>query len=695
MAIHWQIPFVSLRSGTAYTVNVYDADYTGNPITLIGGVEPFSTEEDGDDDPFAPVRAQSGHLRIVDTGYAADGTTPFNWKDFVPATAAASPVTLTHVSGGSTVVDWQGFIQSQDYSGTLYGNPQERDFPVYCALSLLEAQEPSTTDLDKHNFAWLLNYAISTIETLSSNAVGFDTFIIQGNQDAQFWLLKQFSMMNFMEENDDPDAEITPQYNLFEIMEDTMKFWGWTLRSQGRNIFLTCHDDLTEPKFVRMTRANLQSMAGGALAGTNNVDFITATLSGDIFASTDNDDFKRRGPSKVVVQADCNEQDTLAEFAPPSVRETFESSGYGWVAGDEPGTGYYTTTQRGWFDSLLMSGTSTNYGGFCSRQIYSSAESDSPTKADIMAIWQGYTYGQPVIKIQIKKHYKFAGGSLKISGDVYDGAKKWPNSDENDFLLWHIGIGETYETAKWYYISVNNSGWIYHGWQTTQETVTSIVNSSGFKGVGKFFSGSLSGVSVEYPGIPLEAGLEGYIFIDILGMNYEYTLQAAHFEVANLKVEYSREETIIPSNINTTSKARVMAKDRVSTFEYKATNNNGTGEEWNADCIFASDNNMEYGYGLIVNTDGTYMDKVRYGHDLSGDDQDTEEHPEQHLADRVAAFWATSKRQVTTELRTDAIPAITPIHKVTLDSTTFYPTAISRDWRDDVTILTLLEARTS
>ena len=49
MNIKWQIPFVSL-SGTAYTINVYDANYSGSPIILEGGAQPFTTDEDGDDE---------------------------------------------------------------------------------------------------------------------------------------------------------------------------------------------------------------------------------------------------------------------------------------------------------------------------------------------------------------------------------------------------------------------------------------------------------------------------------------------------------------------------------------------------------------------------------------------------------------------------------------------------------------------
>ena len=85
MAIHWQIHFKSLRVGALATVNIYDADYTGDPIPLKGGAEPFVTQEDDDEDIFTPVRTQSGYIRIVDDGKDANGNA-FNWKDLVPST---------------------------------------------------------------------------------------------------------------------------------------------------------------------------------------------------------------------------------------------------------------------------------------------------------------------------------------------------------------------------------------------------------------------------------------------------------------------------------------------------------------------------------------------------------------------------------------------------------------------------------
>ena len=123
--IHWQIPFKSLRTGILYTVNIYQNNYSGSPVILNGVANPFTTQE-ADDDAFALLRTQTGYLRIFDDGKAVSNNAEvaFNWKDLLPSTDTDRPVTLTHISGQSTVIDWQGFLQAQNFSGALYGNPQ-------------------------------------------------------------------------------------------------------------------------------------------------------------------------------------------------------------------------------------------------------------------------------------------------------------------------------------------------------------------------------------------------------------------------------------------------------------------------------------------------------------------------------------------------------------------------------------------
>jgi hypothetical protein len=101
---------------------------------------------------------------------------------------------------------------------------------------------------------------------------------------------------------------------------------------------------------------------------------------------------------------------------------------------------------------------------------------------------------------------------------------------------------------------------------------------------------------------------------------------------------------------------------------------------------------MVYGYGLLMNPDGSYMDNVPYGNNS--------EQPEQHLANRVTAYWAQAKRMLSPDLIANAnissgtVMDISPRHKVTIAGTVCHPIAIDHNWRDDVVSLILLEMPT-
>jgi hypothetical protein len=186
-----------------------------------------------------------------------------------------------------------------------------------------------------------------------------------------------------------------------------------------------------------------------------------------------------------------------------------------------------------------------------------------------------------------------------------------------------------------------------------------------------------------FSAVPVEDNLYGYLFIEFEGCDGVGGLE--HFEIANFSLEFSREKTVIPTDWGDTTRARTMTQKRQDTIKYTAKNNNGNLNIWNANCIFATDNNAEYGYGLLMTADGGYFGKMRFG--------GVEKFPEQHLADRVAAYWATSKRVVIGELDDDnnIVNEISPRHVTELDGSVFYPIAIAHDWRDEKKVLTLIE----
>ena len=96
-------------------------------------------------------------------------------------------------------------------------------------------------------------------------------------------------------------------------------------------------------------------------------------------------------------------------------------------------------------------------------------------------------------------------------------------------------------------------------------------------------------------------------------------------------------------------------------------------------------NNMLFGYGVIMNANGSYFKGFQYV------EHGSLVFPEQHLANRVVNYWQEARRRFEVELRSNTIADITPKHKTTIDGTTGYPIAISHDWRDDITKLTILE----
>lgn len=680
MAIHWKIPFKSLRTGTLYTVNIYDASFSGTPVVLKGGASPFSTEENEDEDQFAPIRTQSGSIRIIDDGKDASGNALATgwWKQMVPVNDTDRPVTLTDGSGN---VVWQGFMQAQNFGAELYEPTQEREFPVQCCLSVLAATQVSTTEAQLCNFAYLLRYIFNSVPSHS-----FTSFVIQGGADAQQWLLKRIDWHNFL--NDNADNDVEPKYNLYEILEDVCQFWGWTARIYKQTIYLTCADDTAETTFLTLTPANLDTMAAGGTAGTTSAGYSTATISGDVFASTDNSDYKQRGPNKATVKADVNKEEIIAQFAPASVRHALEANGWTWVQqSGEDLTGYFETNSViGSFTSEILDGTSHDTrGGYSRRQIYSSKEADKPFEGDMFLINNtGYDATQfiqaPAISIVTKKAMAFSGGSIVLSGDVYFGAKP---CDVSELPQMFIGVGISPDgnraNARWWYIRYLQTRVIDYGWSTAGDVryFAAGVNA------GKLKSCKLPLSNTDFDAIPIIGDLYGFVHVDIYGFLSGFN-PIDQFQIANFAIEFSRDTIDIPTSPDVV-RPRVVLVERVSTQNYTATNTNQTHEEWNADCIFASDNNMEYGYGLIMNANGSFMEKAQYGGVANS------QHPEQHLANRVATYWASSRRKIIADFRTNTIPEVSPQYKLTIDGTQLHPIAISRDWRNDVVRLSMLE----
>jgi hypothetical protein len=386
-------------------------------------------------------------------------------------------------------------------------------------------------------------------------------------------------------------------------------------------------------------------------------------------------------------------------FAPQSVRFLMEENGYVWYQpGDDALVGYFTTEEITSFESLMLNGSArvtsgVNWGAFCRRQIYATEKATSADFCDEVMIKHSYVtqgagfLGVALVQLATTHDRIYSGGSLKISGTLKKGAEDYVTENEQSNMRIRVGIGQTYATAKWFYLTGTITTPSY-GWGNT---MTDFRLKSNFN-LG--YPVTMTGITLvygDYPSIPVDVGMYGKIFVDFLGCDDLMGI-GDEFEIANFTLEYSRDAAAMLGE-----RTRVLKADRTSTREYSATNTGKGSDNWYADCIFASDNNMKYGYGLLMNPGGSFMSKVPYGA------LQTDEIPEQHLANRVAAYWNNTKRRVSTPVLATGELAVTggstsvmvmdvsPKHTIAVDGTQCHVVAMSDSWRDDERTLTLQE----
>jgi len=678
MAIHWTIPFASRRSSTAYFVQIYAAG-SAQIVTLYGAASPIETQEDDDEDMFTPIRKQSGTLRIVDDDD--------RWSDIIPASDTDRFVRLVNASGA---IFWQGFMQAQTYGNGLYEGTQETEFPLQGLLSVLSTKRPTTSDAQPRNFAYIINMCVSAIESFCS-AVGASAPIsriyVQGGADALTWLMKKVDWQNFFDSDENED--LTAKYTYYDMLEDVCQYWGWTARVWRNNLYLLAVDDAAEQNIAVISRSKLTTLAGGTSILASTIILSSYTLSGSVFASMDNDEYVVRGPNKATVKADVNEQDILFQVLPPSVQSAVdENLTYAWYGKDSSTlVGYFSTPIFRYFGddshypSKILQGAAVSGNGFARRQYYISEEGNDAEKADVIVL-HGYSLSTPQVQLQTKKQMNFSQGALTLKASIF-----YESTHERSFWIWYrIGIGQTHDTAKWFYMDDDKNV----SWSESNSSLLLMWASDGnLLGSFTWFYQPTIGPNrvAHYPSIPLAAGLEGYIFVDFYGARYPSEDTPREIEIGNFEVEYSRDTVYIDSS----DRSRTMEDKRQSTREYTASSNAEMDDQWNADCIFASDNNMKYGYGLLMNTDGSYMGKAQYA-----GVQDSQ-WPEQHLANRVMSYWSAARRKLSVCLQsnmsiggTNAV-ALSPVHKISFDNKTYYPVSINQNWRDDETELTMME----
>ena len=676
MAIHWQIPFKSLRVGTNYTVNIYDSTYSGQPIILKGGAQPFTTQESDDDDMFTPIRMQTGYLRIVDDGKAIQNNQEinWNWKDLLPTSATSRRVELVKTINNTTTVVWTGFMQAQTFSGRLYSNPQEREFPICCQLTVFDGFDFDPNDANITNFAQVLYYIFDSIDIRS-----FDNFYFHGGAAVTEWLLKKCTWINFA--NIEDDGAMTARYSRQSVLRDVCLFFGWTCRMYGRDVFFTAADDSVGASFAYYNEQDLDIMAGGTSVSPGIADYMPVTLSGDIFASVELDDIIIPGIRKATVAANINKVDFIFDVPYDQIYDIYannpvDRTTYGtnkYLFTKKAATNYAHTLN---FKNMVMDFPSNNTNSyFACEHIYEYYEDELAKKHSYNFNTNLYVVGEHpndgyLVKITTRAPYSFYNGILVISGVTWIDHLKYINGEYTHEE--NIGDGYLQITLK-----IGNKYWNLTSWQDQWFSFGVRVGRDGstIGGTGRGQIINNQTLDSIYPtyngfGIPITGVVGGIVELSING--YINTLGSSEgLSVEGLKMEFLRPNASLNENNRDTN-------------TYTADCSGNFSGETEIDLILASDDDNQYGTGLIMNPDGSYCSMLTYA-------DNTQQHPEEHTVNRMAAFGSQVRSSLRLPLRMDSVAEITPTSKCSVEGNTYHPISINKDWRDDIETITLLE----
>lgn len=674
MAVHWQIEFTSLKANETYTVSVYDENYNGSPVRLLGGAVPFETEEDTDDDMFIPIRKQTGYLRIFDNGTDLDGNT-FDWREFIPTTDTDRPVRVTD---GSNNVVWMGFIQAQNFGFELYGNPQERAFPLQCPLSVLSTRQFPIENREIKNFAYLLYDCHLSIPDICRPNV----YYIQGGEDARRWLLKKIDWHLFSEMDD--NETLKGKYTCYECLEEMCKYWGWTARMYGEDLYLMCADDANELNALRLNSNGLMRMAGLESTSEGSVEQMFWRIAiNDNFASRDNEDYQMRGPNKAVVTADCGEADEkIFEAFPVFFAKEMHNKGIGDDYGDYEYSKdtFSFATQKQKADCVTDSSFNVLYIGNDLEYLLRV----KPWKA-VIRIKSAYD-SSTFVKWESVGWHDFYDGVISMNCEIYRNGEKFEDKQQfepyvgNKTMYMRLGIGTTRSNALW---------WNGETWSANLSTFYARIGGGNdtlyFCKDKSLKDTPLIKTHDEglWPITNPQSPQYGKIFVDFLGSDDIGDAGNRAFDIDNFRLKFKRKDI--------TNFFDLEKPERNSEKEYTESSTNIIASEWSADTIFATENSMNFGYGVVLNEDYSYY---------KGEDSEYFSYkrpPEFNLALRVIDYWRTSKRKIVAELFTHdgtsatAAADISPRTIATIDGTKCYPTSIGRNWRDDIVKVTFME----
>ena len=673
--------FKSLK-GTLYTVTVDNVT-----ASLPLAANPIETQEDDEKDMFKPVRTQSGYIRMVNTDNVS-------WKQFIPDGVLAKPVTLT--TGGTVV--WKGYVQTGTYGMTYPALYEEFELPLICPLAALDSLEVDAQPQNISQTATIGQLLGFIFGKLNDNTLTFN-FHVGSGTSVQTWLDYSFLWSNLL------DGDGNVRFSCLGLLEEVCKFFGWSCRIQGNNVYFTSiADSVMNTQFLR---CNLDALSNSSRSFTpvsmSSVDF--DNMQSNPFANTNQTEEFIPGIKSATINSELNPYSVVSELP---TNEYLKAYRYGEVhqgmlliwkvpGGVTPLNDFmqvlYIKLESGTFngdDVTMTTTTVASPSDNANTAIYGrSMIIDANTNQDELRNWtaqvecfHGHSasarsssqmINTPLFSIETKDAFLIAGGVLYIKSSVPGVSGSLANYPFAAKCI--LRIGNNSNDYKWWDPVTNPSQPV---WRSDHAVVFNIPCTCG----GGIQSNHQSGQpDFEGYGVAISEVLKGKIYFAIGDVTIP-TVPAPL--TADLNGWF-------PITGLTIGLARMDEDTEANDQNYTATGG-AFPEKVELDTAFCSDKTKtisgkqcksQLGFGMIFNDSGP-VDQIPYG---GGENAK----PEQHYAGVIAGYGANIKRVMTLDVITTLVGNVGPAYRCTFDSENFSPVSVSHRWRDDITTLKLMK----
>jgi len=301
--VRWRVNFIA-RNGDSYRIDILQSGYTSEDITLLRGAEnPIETEEDNSDDLFAPIRKQTGTLRIADDGFDLDGN-EFDYTELLPANLLDHQVQLYQ---GNTL-RWIGYIRDDELTSPLFEAVSIREYHLVCPLGMLYETPFTFTNSDSvHTSAITIGQIL--YKALNTIGVSWEYVCKTNNLPDRQDLTACISLTNFCDVtkatyNSSTNVATWEDGTWGDVLEEICKFWGWTMYSRALTVFLLSRAE--NVPFTHFDFEDLEDDAEYTLADDSGSQIQTHDLEELNYASTNHNESAANGKRNIKITSDVN-----------------------------------------------------------------------------------------------------------------------------------------------------------------------------------------------------------------------------------------------------------------------------------------------------------------------------------------------------------------------------------------------------